>query len=125
MLIKNFKNKKVIVRSLSGHIARFGPREEREVPEVLVDECIKMGLIPSDEFKKAIEEASENEADELELEQQELGAQSEVADRLRSEAMANAQAEVMAEAEAAAELKAKRSAAAKKAAATKKANANK
>lgn len=123
MLIKNFKKKVVIIRSLTGHTVRFEPKQECEVPDILVDECIKQGLIPSDDFKQALLDAQAEEA-ESDIED-EIAAQADEAKVASARADALAKAAADADVEAAAEkaeLAAKRSAAAKKGAATKAAN---
>ena len=120
MLIKNFKRTNVTVSSLNGQSARFAPGQEREVPESLVDECIKAGLIPADDFKQALLDAQAEES---------LAVADELASEATSEAVAQEAREKAikeAELEAADELAAeKRSIAARKAAATRKANQSK
>ena len=109
--------------SLNGQSVRFKAGEEVEVPELLVDECIRKGLIPADDFKQAVREAAAEESLEIAAEDEEALADTADASRIRADAMARASEEAdMEAAEEAAALKLKRSEAAKKAAATKAAN---
>jgi len=125
MLIKNFKRKLVCVSSLMGQTVRFEAGEEVEVPELLVEECLKAGLIPSDDFRQAVREAAIEEELALAEEDVDLQVSEANAARIRANAMADASAEADIEAATeAAEAKAakKRSESAKKAAATRAAN---
>ena len=125
MLIKNFKRKQIIVQTLMGHSVRFAPGAEVEVPEALIEDCLKKGLMPSDDFKQAVKEASEEES--ITLAEEDAEQQNDDAQIARARARALEQAAIEAKEEAEAESKGafaskKRSDTAKKAAATKAAN---
>jgi len=62
MLIKNFKRKEIVIQTLMGNSVRFAPGVEVDVPESLIDECLKQGLMPSDDFKQAVKDAAVEEA---------------------------------------------------------------
>ena len=38
-----------VVRSTSGHVIRFGKNETKNVPDILVDECLQCGIVPKSE----------------------------------------------------------------------------
>lgn len=62
MLIKNFKRQEIVIQTLMGNSVRFAPGVEVDVPESLIDECLKRGLMPSDDFKQAVKDAAIEEA---------------------------------------------------------------
>lgn len=43
-----------MVRSTSGHVIRFGKNETKNVPDVLVDECLQCGIVPKSEVDSGL-----------------------------------------------------------------------
>lgn len=62
MRCKNYQNVPVSIVSLTGHSIHFEPREELDVPDVLITEVLARGIVPLDEIGDPVARDAEAEA---------------------------------------------------------------